>query len=351
MFYWFFVPRIFNLYAGYPEKCEFIVRRTISVTTTTFTHYSIDFPIPKNTPYQTVNAVRVNSSTAYVVETKYGYDWLNWSGDLTPTSKELKIVVTYHINTSTMIWNINSTSAGLLIDIPSVLTEKYNHNEWYLRDKWGRPIDRDKDGRQDVMIEPSAVEIREVAFDLIENKNVYDIVKSFYDYIIKNIKYTSTQNGKYMDLPKHALATLRERVGDCDEQSFLFVSMCRAIGIPAWCEYGAFYNVKKREWSGHGWSVVYIPLSIGGGVISTVDTASRQFLLRDPYRFTIYEDDGNGAHLEDFYNIIVYSPSGSLLKFEERYEHVEFSSFGRIELYIIYKMNISPRRLFRSSDI
>ncbi len=176
--------------------------------------------------------------------------------------------------------------------------------------------DLDGDGRWDWRIDPVSDPIKQKALELKgDEENVYLIVKNFYDWVTKNHEYPDPYQmaydaQMYDGKPKAALRVMEDGYGDCDDQSILFISLCRAVGIPAWLECGALYNpfgnLLGTQWEAHGWANLYIPLADGSYIIGTVDCVNSMFLLRDSLRFGEWEDDGVGNNLQDYYTSFSY---------------------------------------------
>lgn len=111
--------------------------------------------------------------------------------------------------------------------------------------------------------------IRERAEEIAGNETkVLAIVEAFIDWIKSNISYSASE------VPRYPNETLEGRMGDCDDQSILLITMCRILGIPAYFQLGYVLREEiKRDVTvceghvkshteglgGHGWSVVYIP--------------------------------------------------------------------------------------------
>jgi transglutaminase-like putative cysteine protease len=57
----------------------------------------------------------------------------------------------------------------------------------------------------------------------------WDQVEAIYDWVRTNIEFVDDQGQEPVD----TLTTLKQRHGDCDEMSCLFIALCRAAGIPA----------------------------------------------------------------------------------------------------------------------
>lgn len=97
---------------------------------------------------------------------------------------------------------------------------------------------------------------------------VLTIVKKLVDWIHDNIEYYSAE------VPRYPNETYTLRQGDCDDQAILLITLCRILGIPAYLQIGAIYDILSNSndtyWEGHvtsalkqigwhGWAIVYIP--------------------------------------------------------------------------------------------
>lgn len=99
-------------------------------------------------------------------------------------------------------------------------------------------------------IDASSSEVRKIARDLVQQEpaDAWAHVELIYDWVRDNIKYT---RGELKDTKK----TLKEKTGDCEEMTSLFVALCRASNIPARCVwipghcYPEFY---LEDADGHG---------------------------------------------------------------------------------------------------
>ncbi|MFQ6085602.1 MAG: transglutaminase family protein [Candidatus Bathyarchaeia archaeon] len=114
--------------------------------------------------------------------------------------------------------------------------------------------------------------IQELAYQIKGNEtNVLRIVDRFVSWIHDCVDYPESVH----EVPLYPNETLLLGVGDCDDQTNLLVTMCRAVGIPAYVQIGVIlYEGLKPEnysiWDGHvtiqsehvgwhGWAMVYIP--------------------------------------------------------------------------------------------
>ncbi len=320
----------------FPEKASFTVERRIVLSGTA--DYTIDLPkITDVLPAQRVTEIRY-SPTPTESPLKYGKTWDVWRGSLGTFNREDIISIRVSMETETLVWEMERS--GGTADIPQDLVAQYTGDEWVLQEDDTNLIpptdDRDGDGRVDVMIEPSAPQISNLAQQLADDKpDVYSKAKAIYEYIISHFTYSTEQQmtyvkSEYGGLPKHTLATLRDGWGDCDEQAMLYISLLRTLGIPARLELGALYNVNENRWGGHAWALIYIPPEDGtsGNYWYNVDVVNSEFLIRDAYRFTTWIDDGNGTHLSDYYKTITYQDG--FLQRDDEYISISFTQSGRV---------------------
>jgi hypothetical protein len=78
-----------------------------------------------------------------------------------------------------------------------------------------------------------------------------------------------------------AVEILRERCGDCSEHALLFVTLCRAAGIPA--RQCAGWACVGEEWGSHAWAEVWVGAWIGvDPTTDDVGTAARYLMLGYP---------------------------------------------------------------------
>lgn len=295
-------------YRQYPESAEFDIQRTITIDVASGTiDYSMDIPQPQNIIdnsgnfIQNIGGINKNPIPTSVVPQYYSnHTWLFWNGTQSGT---FSIAISYRMTTKTVWWDIKSSDTMSVEDAMyrddyfKKLADRYNQDEWKIR--------------------PTAVDIKNLANELTKNKtNIYDKMKAVYEYMRNNFRYVPGRSGE----PKDCLVTLQDKSGDCDEQSILFSSLCRASGIPAWLEFGALFDRLQNKWGGHAWVKSYIPLNTKKGENVTIDVVNGQFLFRDCNRFSEWESDGDGEHLEDYYHTFTYSGFTPAVNYNERYQ-------------------------------
>ncbi len=79
-------------------------------------------------------------------------------------------------------------------------------------------------------------EIKQLAMKLSSGKGSREArLRSLYDYVRKNVRYTDIPLTKSGICPKHPETVLRNANGDCKDQATLLVALAGAIGLPAKC--------------------------------------------------------------------------------------------------------------------
>jgi transglutaminase-like putative cysteine protease len=313
--FWTFMGDLAGTTRTYDESARLTIRRTIefSVTGQGAVDYELDVPLPKNLlgseSAYVQRSTKTDPTPTPLDEYKYGQHWMVWSGS-DVTSKE--IIIDYEFEVRTVVWNVASGDSADVDAIPQDAKDAYLGTEW--------------------KIDPTLPEIASLSAELTRlDDNVRDKLRSIYDYMNDNLVYETGRDG----VPKDCLETLRDKTGDCDDQSILFCSLARAAGIPAWMEFGALYDPGQNLWGGHAWAKAYVPLIDGGGGAVCVDVVNREFFIRASNRFSDWESDGNGTHMEDYYNTLSYSSINNVqLDYSETYTGSYEAIGGKIRMVI-----------------
>jgi hypothetical protein len=274
-----------------PETAVFKLTREFQVSANggIITNFTLDTPALKShSPGGTVLQQVLNTSeqpSASSEGSRYGVPWLVWQYGNLEGSQTYNVQMNYEVRVNAHVWKIDAASSANLSDIPYPLKGAYLHDEWK------------------IVVDNPAIEARSTAL-VGQEKDVYTILYSIYHWVVDNVRYPA--NPRLGD-PASSVDTLASKVGDCDDQSILFCALARAAGIPAWMQLGALYDPADGSWNGHGWVQTFIPLVGGGGEYVIIDTVNRDFLVYKPNRIVEYTDDGNEAHLHDYYYSFTYS--------------------------------------------
>lgn len=307
----------------YPEEADYTIRR--SVTLDNLREDSLDYNLTLALPYnisekdiQYLDEMRWNIEPEF--HQKYGSEWKSWDRWIDPLETE-EIKVDYSVRTTTVSWDHSNEESGAVDDMPQELKDQYNRNQWRLEE------DRNEDGQYDWMIQPEHPDIENLAEEIVEGEDtVYGKSRAIYDWINENIEYEIGGSG----LPKHAAWVLEDGTGDCDEQSFLYASLSRAVDIPAWMELGVLYDRGGQRWGGHGWIRTKFVWENGTTRWINIDPVNDQFYFRDALRFTTWVDDGKEGHLEDFYYYLSWRGGEDDLRVTNNFENVKMETEGRV---------------------
>jgi len=306
----------------YPERADYTIQRSINISNVGdgSLYYNLTLASPyniSNNDIQYIDEVSFNIDPES--HQKYGSEWKSWNRNLAPNQGET-IQITYDVRTTTVSWDYSGEESGTVDDISAALKEQYNKNQWQLE------RDRNDDGQDDWMIQPNHTQIENLAEEIVKDEdNVYDKSRAIYDWIDENIEYKIGKSGL---LPKHAAWVLESGTGDCDEQSLLYASLSRAVGIPAWMELGVLYDRSGRRWGSHGWIRTKFVTENGSGGWVNIDLVNDQFYFRDTFRFTTWVDDGGEGHLEDFYYYLRWSEGN--IKVEDEFDEIRMETEGRV---------------------
>ncbi|MDG6224375.1 MAG: transglutaminase-like domain-containing protein [Candidatus Thermoplasmatota archaeon] len=272
----------------------------------------------------------------------------NQRGDFSFTAQYSALLYTYQ-------WNIDDEDSGTIEDIPQTYKDNYLDDEWIVKDSNGDIIDKDGDGRPDLYrYHPSHPTVKNAAVQITKDKNtVYGKVKAIYDWMQEHFNYTTNEQKQrdlqvYGSYPKYPIGCMNDWYGDCDDQSLLMASLCRAVGIPAWLEIGYLYDPMQGSWGGHGWFNVIIPLKGSGSVIAPIDPVNHEFLFRDPYRLTDWIDTGRDIiddegelifNLDYYYNFFKVRKSSSVdVDVRMTTNSINYEKRGSIRQYVDQKL-------------
>ncbi len=294
---YFMLPTINNLINNPPFLESYTIPKEMSfkfervITINAKGTYTLNITVPQNNQFQKVN---VEDLSDYKKDVVVEFNKTVWSYNL---KNDTKLKLMYQGVVFAKVWQINNSLD--VNSIPQSLKNQYNHNESLIYYD-----ENEHTYVKKIVIDP--YEFREVTQKLTKNDtNVLEKLRTIYDVIVYNFHYESERKG----LPSSAMETWNRGDGDCDELSFVFASMARSIGIPAWIEYGLVYT--QGTWSPHAWIGTVVPTKNGivrVNIDTTVEVGRENnglgFLIRNADRLTEWEDDGNSTHLNSYYTFI-----------------------------------------------
>jgi transglutaminase-like putative cysteine protease len=279
---------------SYPEYVDITFERTFTVNANggKLINYTVASMQPQNISQEGVNLQLVGSfSTDPAFSTTISRGSaiaLVFNGGPLIGQATKTITMQYQVRETARIWSLTQSDSGTIGQIPASLKTNYLGDEWKI-----------------LVSDPN---ITALSKQINGNEtNVYAILKSTYDWVTKNIAYPGSP---VAGEPKTSVQTLQSRVGDCDDQSNLFLGLVRAAGVPGWLQLGALYNKVSNHMEGHAWVQTYIPYANGGGVVVNIDLVNKNFLVWKPSLICDYTDNGNGNDLRNYYYTFysVYDP-------------------------------------------
>jgi len=163
--------------------------------------------------------------------------------------------------------------------------------------------------RSEKFIESDHPKISSIAREVVGSvSDPYNASFSIFRWVNRNINYSGPHAESF-----GALWALQNLRGDCTEHAYLFVAMCRSIGIPARCIDGLSNSSMVRSkdflWGniGHDWAEVFFP-SYGW---IWVDPTWNWFGTNDPVHIAIQR--GNSSELPSFYR---FKYNGTGIRYE-----------------------------------
>jgi transglutaminase-like putative cysteine protease len=170
----------------------------------------------------------------------------------------------------------------------------------------------------------------------IEEENSFIFAKKLFIWLKQNTVYqihlfdNEVQTSDY---------TLVSRSGDCDDLSFLYISLCRAAGIPARFIRG-FLLVDSNPIA-HAWAEVFVGRGVGNdgwipvecaGTSSSIDVEVHQnFGVENCEHLRVFKDDGTDESL-----------NASLLGFYSKYDitrNIEAVAYAKVNNYFVLQSN------------
>jgi len=168
-------------------------------------------------------------------------------------------------------------------------------------------------------IDPENPQIRTIANTIYNNEktnNSFLIAKALFSWLKQNIVYQIHPEER---ATRSAEVTLSNKQGDCDDISFLYISLCRALDIPARFIRGYLITDELNgivTATPHAWTEVYvgqpgllngwIPIECACCTSSIVTDINQNFGVESASHLRLFTDDGSNASLESSLSGISY---------------------------------------------
>jgi transglutaminase-like putative cysteine protease len=184
--------------------------------------------------------------------------------------------------------------------------------------------------------DPAIISIASMVFLNAQTNNSFALAKSLFSWLKKNIQY-QTHPDEIAVRP--AAVTLQSKQGDCDDLSFLYISLCRALDIPARFIRGYLLTETTNGAviaTAHAWVEVFVggPGSHHGWIpiecaccSSSIDIDIHQnFGVESACHLRLFTDDGSNESLETSLTGIMYVSRDPSLS-------ITLESFAEIQNY------------------
>ena len=172
--------------------------------------------------------------------------------------------------------------------------------------------------------------------DQTDNNNSFILAKELFIWLKQNTDYQiHTINNEVQP----AGTTYQLKTGDCDDLSFLYISLCRSLGIPARFIRG--YLVEETDGTvsavAHAWAEVFvggnignkgwIPVECAGSSKDMVVQVNQNFGVESVGHLRLFEDDGSNESMDA-------SISGPMARYDTGIK-VEMTAFVKIYNYSV----------------
>jgi len=175
-----------------------------------------------------------------------------------------------------------------------------------------------------IFINPDDLLIKNKANEILNNagtNNSFLVAKEIFSWLKENTDYkihTADDN-----ILQTCDSTFNKKTGDCDDLSLLYISLCRAVNIPARFIRG--FLVEENQATAHAWAEVFVGGNIGDNGWIPVECAgtaegadkiqveiNQNFGVEDAAHLRLFKDDGSNESLRISISGIQYSAETSI---------------------------------------
>ncbi len=139
--------------------------------------------------------------------------------------------------------------------------------------------------------------VRQLAQQIVGHEtNPLEKARKVFHWVSSHVPWCAEM--EYCIIPNLSAKGLAARRGDCGVQGITFITLCRAVGVPARWQSG--WQTQPGDWNMHDWSEFYVepwgwlPADASYGVQDHSDPRVRDFFCghMDPYRLIVNLDYG-----------------------------------------------------------
>ena len=198
-----------------------------------------------------------------------------------------------------------------------------------------------------VYIDPNNPSIKSVAQNQTDTNNSFVLAKNLFIWLKENTVYQTHDTNNSV---QPASLTIEKKTGDCDDLSFLYISLCRSVGIPSRFIRGYLVDLTNSVAGAvaHAWVEVFVGGNIGNDGWIPVECAcpstdmsiqiNQNFGIETVDHLRLFQDDGSNASI----NVSISGPR----VFYYNHMNVDMISFVEITDFEV----LEEKALFVDSD-
>ena len=293
-----FLPETPTIYQAQPTRIQYDVSYGYTVNSTGAGRYEIIYlcSVPEITKGSAPYSILFPSD--YQTTTRVNNSFVHWN-ITRDANATFDLGISAHVVTeSVLVPDLSGKGALSLDELPVLypaIVRKYTHVQA---------------NETTAFIDPDDAQIKAIAQGVQsaeQTNNTFLLAKALFTWLKTNLHY---QIHPESDAVQPAAVTLEKKSGDCDDLSFLFVSLCRSLGIPARFVRGYLLTLSSNGSAlavAHAWSEVYVGGSLGNNgwipvecsccVNSVEIDVEQNFGVEDVLHLRLYTDDGSNESL------------------------------------------------------
>jgi len=310
-------------YQEYPTKISYTIKYGYKINITGEGKYEISYNCDKPEILQGYCSTKLLHPHDFKNTTKAHNEFITWS----ISGKGLnsyQLGITANVTTETLlIGDLNGENALTIQEIktqyPTLITQ-YCHKQ---------------SNETKTFINPKNPDIKKIALEIYHKSNTNNsliIAKEIFKWLKQNTQYKKhISNNKIQE----ATITLKKGTGDCDDLTYLYISLCRSLEIPARFIRG--FLIEEKNAIPHAWTEVFVGGNIGdhgwipiecAGTSNNIENEIHQnFGIETADHLRLFKDDGSN-------DSIIISLSSISYKADKKL-HITIQPITEVNNYLI----------------
>ena len=281
-------------YESHPTSLQFTISYGYTVDCSGSGKYTIryDCDIPEVISGNIISITAQNDD--YIEKTLATYNLMKSWDISSSTTKNYDLGITTTVSSNSFIVSdLNGKDALTIEEIRALYPNIFNQ---YTQEQGNDTI---------VFIQPNNLEVVNSATSVLnkaKTNNSFIIAKELFKWFKQQTTYSQHLDDNSLQT---ASFTLNCKTGDCDDLSFLYISLCRSIGIPARFIRG--FLIEEDNAIPHAWAEVFVGGEIGksgwipiecAGVSGNLETEVNQnFGIESAAHLRLFKDDGSNESI------------------------------------------------------